>query len=54
MKGADCTRENVVVDGKMITSKGPGTSIDFALKMIEILVSKEKADEVAEAAQYSK
>lgn len=54
MKGADCTGENVVVDGKMITSKGPGTSIDFALKMIEILVSKEKADEVAEAAQYSK
>ena len=38
--------ETVVMDGKVITSRGPGTAMDFALKLIEVLVSKEKRDEV--------
>lgn len=54
LNGGEATGENVVVDGKIITSKGPGTSLDFALKMIEVLVSKEKADEVAAAGQYKR
>ena len=37
----------VVVDGKCVTSQGPGTAIEFGLKLAELLVSKEKADEVA-------
>ncbi|MDR0806929.1 MAG: protein deglycase YajL [Enterobacteriaceae bacterium] len=32
----------------LITSQGPGTAIDFGLKIIELLVSREKAAEVAE------
>ncbi|MFV2058416.1 MAG: DJ-1 family glyoxalase III [Thiohalomonadales bacterium] len=28
----------VVIDGKIITSRGPGTAMDFALQLIEILV----------------
>jgi 4-methyl-5(b-hydroxyethyl)-thiazole monophosphate biosynthesis len=39
----------VVVDGKCVTSQGPGTAIEFGLKLAELLVSKEKADEVAKA-----
>lgn len=31
----------------LITSQGPGTSIDFALKIISLLVGREKAHEVA-------
>ena len=31
----------------LVTSQGLGTSIDFALKLIELLVSREKAAEVA-------
>jgi 4-methyl-5(b-hydroxyethyl)-thiazole monophosphate biosynthesis len=36
----------VVKDGKVITSRGPGTAMDFALSLIEILVSKAKRDEI--------
>ena len=36
----------VVQDGKVITSRGPGTAMDFALTLIEVLVSKAKRDEV--------
>jgi 4-methyl-5(b-hydroxyethyl)-thiazole monophosphate biosynthesis len=36
----------VVSDGKFITSRGPGTAIDFALTLVELLVGKAKRDEV--------
>jgi len=38
----------VVVDGNCITSRGPGTAIEFALKLVEILYGKERALEVGE------
>jgi 4-methyl-5(b-hydroxyethyl)-thiazole monophosphate biosynthesis len=39
--------ERVVVDGNCITSKGPGTAIDFSLKLVEVLFGAAKRDEVA-------
>lgn len=36
-----------VVDGKIITGKGPGLAIAFGLAIIEFLKGKEAADEVA-------
>ena len=39
-------KERVVVDGKIITSRGPGTALLFALTIVEILAGKEKRDEV--------
>jgi len=38
----------VVVDGNCVTSRGPGTALEFALKLVELLYGKEKAREVGE------
>lgn len=43
--------EPVVTDGKVITSRGPGTAMDFALTLIEKLVDRSKRDEVEAALQ---
>lgn len=39
--------EKVVQDGKLITSQGPSTVFDFALKIAENLVGVEKSKEVS-------
>ncbi|MDO8988955.1 MAG: DJ-1/PfpI family protein [Sideroxyarcus sp.] len=36
----------IVEDGKLITSRGPGTAMDFALTLVERLAGKAKRDEV--------
>lgn len=43
------SNERVVECGNIITSQGPGTAIDFSLKLVERLYNQEKADEVAMA-----
>ena len=42
-------QEAVVQDGKVITSRGPGTAMDFALALIEQLVGRDKRNEVEAA-----
>ena len=41
--------EAVVEDGKIITSRGPGTAMDFALILVERLAGKARRDEVESA-----
>ena len=45
----DCSaaEQRVVVDGKLITSRGPGTALEFALAIVEQLYGSAKAKEVA-------
>ena len=47
MCGAVVTHESVTVAGNIITGRGLGAGIPFALKLIEILVDKEAAEKVA-------
>jgi len=40
------TGDRVTVDGNIVTSKGPGTALEFALTLVEQLFGKAKAEEV--------
>jgi len=44
--GWEYSEERIVVDGKLVTSRGPGTAMLFALTIVELLGGKEKRDEV--------
>jgi 4-methyl-5(b-hydroxyethyl)-thiazole monophosphate biosynthesis len=45
------SEDAVVQDGTLITSRGPGTAMDFALALIENLAGRAKRDEVESALQ---
>jgi 4-methyl-5(b-hydroxyethyl)-thiazole monophosphate biosynthesis len=38
--------ENVVIDGKIVTSRGAGTALEFALRIIELLAGKEMSEKI--------
>ncbi len=42
----DVQLERVVRDDKVVTSRGPGTAMDFALELVELLAGRKKRDEV--------
>ncbi len=50
--GAEYVCDTVAEDGFVITSRGMGTAIDFSLKLIERLTSKEKAEEIGKSIIY--
>lgn len=54
LPGAVIIDQNVVEDGQFITSKGPGTSIDFALTLITRLCGEECSERVREGLQYER
>ena len=47
LKNTDLVDSRVAVDGICITSRGPGTALEFALKLVELLYGQEKAQAVA-------
>lgn len=44
--GAKLRDDPVVVDGNVVTSRGPGTAMDFALRLIDILCGTAVRDDV--------
>ncbi len=48
LPGTELSDAPVVVDGKLVTSRGPGTAMDFALELIALLVGSERRREVEE------
>lgn len=53
LEGAEYLTEEVVQDGRIITSRGLGTAIPFALVLIQNLFDEEKAKEIQESIIYS-
>ncbi|MBI5740735.1 MAG: DJ-1/PfpI family protein [Nitrospirae bacterium] len=47
--GAVYEEKTVVVDGNVLTSRGPGTALYFGLAIVERLSGKEKAEKIREA-----
>ncbi|MEX1048914.1 MAG: DJ-1 family glyoxalase III [Akkermansiaceae bacterium] len=45
----DALDERVVIDGELVTSRGAGTALDFALALVAHLTGLEKVEEVHEA-----
>ncbi|XP_046820164.1 protein dj-1beta-like isoform X2 [Vespa crabro] len=50
--GYEYLEDRVVIDGNLITSRGPATAFAFGLALVEKLVSKEKAINVAKGMLY--
>lgn len=44
MIGAEYVDERVVRDGKLVTSRGPGTALEFSLKLVELLRDEQVSD----------
>ena len=52
LEGAVFGDKKVYADGLFITSKGPGTSMDFGLAIVEFLLGEETAKRLASQMQY--
>lgn len=52
LEGANSTENAVEVAGNVITSRGMGTAIEFALAIISAFLGQEKADEMAKTIIY--
>ncbi|KAL8505740.1 hypothetical protein ACS0TY_016816 [Phlomoides rotata] len=47
LSSASAVESRVQQDGNVVTSRGPGTAIEYSVALIELLYGKEKADEVS-------
>ncbi len=50
--GAEVVSDSVVTDGNVITSRGMGTALDFALAIVEYYADRTIADELAHSILY--
>lgn len=48
LEDTSAAETRVVVDGTCITSRGPGTALEFALKLVGLLYGEPKAREIAQ------
>ncbi len=46
LEGVGYAEDRVVVDGRVVTSRGPGTALEFALKLVEILFGPDMVEKV--------
>jgi protein deglycase len=46
LTGAIYDEARVVIDGRLVTSRGPGTAMEFAMALVEILMGRKKVEEI--------
>ncbi|MBE6806440.1 MAG: DJ-1/PfpI family protein [Ruminococcaceae bacterium] len=51
LTGAILVEDSIVTDGNITTGCGPGVAIDFALELVRVLASAEKAEEIRRGMQ---
>lgn len=51
--GAEITGEKAVVDGRIITGRGPGAAAEFGFAIVTLLKGSETAAQLREAMQYN-
>jgi len=51
LEGAEISTDSVVVDGKFITAKGAGVSLQFGLKLVEVLFGADVASKMSKSLQ---
>jgi len=49
LTSASRINDRVVIDGRVVTSQGAGTTFEFALAIVEMVAGRAKADEIASA-----
>lgn len=54
MSGKMSQKTSTVVDGNVITGRGPGAALDFGLKLLEFLRGRNAADTVASGLHYER
>ena len=55
MKGAKAdTSRSFITDGKIVTGRAPGASLDFALELLRVLKGAEAAEKIREALWYAR
>jgi len=47
------TADSVVIDGNLITSRGPGTALAFSLAIVKKIIGEETADKVRKAVLFN-
>ncbi len=52
LKGASIKDNNVNISKRFITSKGPGTALEFALSIVSVLKGNDLADKLKDEMQY--
>lgn len=54
LTGAEVVDEPAVIDGKIVTARGAGAAVEFGLKLVEALISKERSEKMGEALLWKK
>jgi protein deglycase len=48
LENKEALESRVVVDGNLVTSRGPGTAVEFGLRLVALLYGEDRASEVGE------